>query len=148
MIWMSGCVYRDVHNDLVCCTCPICTNPKPLPLLLPLSSSFSPALSSLSSQSPPSSPPILPPPDSPPPLLPALSPHLSSPPSLSQAQSETFSESQPGPWAQKAWPEGGRQVLTHLVEGFVIQEGLQPFPVRTTHTHIQSTESLCVPTIR
>ncbi|XP_062335129.1 serine/arginine repetitive matrix protein 1 isoform X2 [Osmerus eperlanus] len=100
------------------------------------------ALSSLSSQSPPSSPPILPPPDSPPPHLPALSTHLSSPPSLSQAQPETFSESQPGPWAQKVWPEGGRRVLTHLVEGFVIQEGLQPFPVNRSSLLVQ--EEVCV----
>ncbi|XP_061614437.1 polyhomeotic-like protein 3 isoform X2 [Phyllopteryx taeniolatus] len=33
-----------------------------------------------------------------------------------------------GPWEARAWPEGG-DVLTHVVEGFVIQEGLQPFPV-------------------
>uniref|UniRef100_A0A8C7NPF7 SAM domain-containing protein n=1 Tax=Oncorhynchus mykiss TaxID=8022 RepID=A0A8C7NPF7_ONCMY len=33
------------------------------------------------------------------------------------------------PWTQRVWPEGGRRVLTHLVEGFVIQEGLQAFPV-------------------
>lgn len=44
--------------------------------------------------------------------------------------SESFSQSLSSPWELKAWPEG-RQVLTHLVEGFVIQEGLEPFPVRT-----------------
>ncbi|XP_057679844.1 polyhomeotic-like protein 3 isoform X2 [Corythoichthys intestinalis] len=33
-----------------------------------------------------------------------------------------------GSWEAGAWPEG-RDVLTHLVEGFVIQEGLAPFPV-------------------
>ncbi|MEQ2199282.1 hypothetical protein XENOCAPTIV_001262 [Xenoophorus captivus] len=48
----------------------------------------------------------------------------------SEDESESFSQSLGSPWEMKAWPEG-RQVLTHLVEGFVIQEGLQPFPVRT-----------------
>ncbi|XP_077480857.1 uncharacterized protein LOC144091999 isoform X2 [Stigmatopora argus] len=42
------------------------------------------------------------------------------------------SEDQEGPAGGSreppAWPPGGR-VLTHLVEGFVIQEGLAPFPV-------------------
>ncbi|KAJ3611023.1 hypothetical protein NHX12_021039 [Muraenolepis orangiensis] len=70
------------------------------------------ALSSLSSQSPPTSPTIAVAPSEPPPL--------SSPPArpdyldLSQRSTEGT---------------GGRQVLTHLVEGFVIKEGLQPFPV-------------------
>ena len=45
-------------------------------------------------------------------------------------ESENLGQSPSGPWEPRAWPEG-RQVLTHLVEGFVIQEGLQPFPVRT-----------------
>ncbi|MEQ2157270.1 hypothetical protein GOODEAATRI_000216 [Goodea atripinnis] len=45
-----------------------------------------------------------------------------------QSEDENFSQSLGSPWEMKAWPEG-RQVLTHLVEGFVIQEGLQPFPV-------------------
>lgn len=50
-------------------------------------------------------------------------------------ESESFSQPLSAPWEPKAWPEG-RQVLTHLVEGFVIQEGLQPFPVRkNTHKH-------------
>uniref|UniRef100_A0A3Q2W6X0 Nascent polypeptide-associated complex subunit alpha, muscle-specific form-like n=1 Tax=Haplochromis burtoni TaxID=8153 RepID=A0A3Q2W6X0_HAPBU len=40
----------------------------------------------------------------------------------------SFSQSLSSPWEPRPWPEG-RQVLTHLVEGFVIQEGLQPFPV-------------------
>lgn len=117
------------------------------------------ALSSLSSQSPPSSPFIVPSADNPPPLLPAQPAHpadltLPQPEPenadktaggesqhpaaeteteaelLGQSEDETESFSQPlsGPWEPKAWPEG-RQVLTHLVEGFVIQEGLQPFPV-------------------
>ncbi|KAM6977698.1 polyhomeotic-like protein 3 [Aplochiton taeniatus] len=50
-------------------------------------------------------------------------------PNESDEESETLNESPNSPWAQKAWPDGGKQVLTHLVEGFVIQEGLQPFPV-------------------
>lgn len=112
------------------------------------------ALSSLSSQSPPSSPFISPSGEPHPPLLP---PQPALPTDLSQSQPETEKvvksngESQPpkteteplgqsgdesenldqslsSPWEQGAWPEG-RQVLTHLVEGFVIQEGLQPFPV-------------------
>ncbi|XP_029001446.1 polyhomeotic-like protein 3 isoform X2 [Betta splendens] len=109
------------------------------------------ALSSLSSQSPPSSPFITPSTENPPPLLPAptdLSPsqheteriHKSGGESeqrveaemqpLGQSEDDTDSlgHSPGGPWEPKAWPEG-RQVLTHLVEGFVIQEGLQPFPV-------------------
>ncbi|KAK5878034.1 hypothetical protein CesoFtcFv8_025484 [Champsocephalus esox] len=112
------------------------------------------ALSSLSSQSPPSSPFISPSGEPHPPLLP---PQPALPTDLSQSQPETEKvvksngESQPpetereplgqsgdesenldqslsSPWEPGAWPEG-RQVLTHLVEGFVIQEGLQPFPV-------------------
>lgn len=115
-----------------------------------------PALSSLSSQSPPSSPFIASSSENPPPLLPAQAAHptdLSLPPqheaakadkTPSDSQHATEAEAEPvyqsgdesesqslgGPWEMKAWPEG-RQVLTHLVEGFVIQEGLQPFPVRT-----------------
>ncbi|XP_038566006.1 polyhomeotic-like protein 3 isoform X2 [Micropterus salmoides] len=112
------------------------------------------ALSSLSSQSPPSSPFITPSAENPPPLVPA---QTAAPPDLSVSQhetetvdktvgesqhlaetelltqledreSESFSQSLSSPWELRAWPEG-RQVLTHLVEGFVIQEGLQPFPV-------------------
>uniref|UniRef100_A0A1A7WPJ4 Polyhomeotic homolog 3 n=1 Tax=Iconisemion striatum TaxID=60296 RepID=A0A1A7WPJ4_9TELE len=112
------------------------------------------ALSSLSSQSPPSSPFIAsstPSSEHPPPLLPAPPAppaHLSPPQQEEQKVIKTPPESQPdakplcqsdneaeslsqsvsGPWEMKAWPEG-RQVLTHLVEGFVIQEGLEPFPV-------------------
>lgn len=116
------------------------------------------ALSSLSSQSPPSSPFINPSAENPPPLLPAqttlptdlsLSQHetekadnkvVSESQQLAEAETETeplsqsgdesesFGQSQSSPWEPRAWPEG-RQVLTHLVEGFVIQEGLQPFPV-------------------
>ncbi|XP_070784170.1 polyhomeotic-like protein 3 [Enoplosus armatus] len=115
------------------------------------------ALSSLSSQSPPSSPFITPSAENPPPLLPAQSAHPTDlslsqhetekvdktvgesqhlagtetetePPGRSEDESEGFSQSLSSPWEPRAWPEG-RQVLTHLVEGFVIQEGLQPFPV-------------------
>ncbi|CAI5671077.1 unnamed protein product [Oreochromis niloticus] len=113
------------------------------------------ALSSLSSQSPPSSPIITPSAENPPPLLPAqtalptdlsLSQHEPvkvdkadgepQPPTETEAEplgqledeSESFSQSLSSPWEPRPWPEG-RQVLTHLVEGFVIQEGLQPFPV-------------------
>ncbi|XP_035527026.1 polyhomeotic-like protein 3, partial [Morone saxatilis] len=115
------------------------------------------ALSSLSSQSPPSSPFITPSAENPPPLLPAqaarptdlnLSQHETEkvdkmvadesqqhraatetePLGQSGDESESFSQSLSSPWEPRAWPEG-RQVLTHLVEGFVIQEGLQPFPV-------------------
>ncbi|XP_062297324.1 LOW QUALITY PROTEIN: polyhomeotic-like protein 3 [Scomber scombrus] len=46
----------------------------------------------------------------------------------SEDESESCNRPMSVPWEPKAWPEG-RQVLTHLVEGFVIQEGLQPFPV-------------------
>ncbi|XP_044032005.1 polyhomeotic-like protein 3 isoform X2 [Siniperca chuatsi] len=112
------------------------------------------ALSSLSSQSPPSSPFITPSAENPPPLLPAHpndlslsqhepekvdkavgeSQHLAGtetetePLGQSEDESESFGQSLSSPWEQRAWPDG-RQVLTHLVEGFVIQEGLQPFPV-------------------
>ncbi|XP_061660771.1 polyhomeotic-like protein 3 isoform X2 [Syngnathoides biaculeatus] len=71
------------------------------------------ALSSLSSQSPPSSPSAVPAPPARPLDL-----------SQSRPPAETTENS---PWEAKAWPEGG-DVLTHVVEGFVIQEGLQPFP--------------------
>nr|XP_019965093.1 PREDICTED: polyhomeotic-like protein 3 isoform X1 [Paralichthys olivaceus]XP_019965094.1 PREDICTED: polyhomeotic-like protein 3 isoform X1 [Paralichthys olivaceus] len=109
------------------------------------------ALSSLSSQSPPSSPFITPSAENPPLLLPT---HTAHPADLGQSrqepqkveetveesprpaeseseplgQSEDVSEGSGSPWEPRAWPEG-RLVLTHLVEGFVIQEGLQPFPV-------------------
>ncbi|XP_034427570.1 polyhomeotic-like protein 3 isoform X2 [Hippoglossus hippoglossus] len=109
------------------------------------------ALSSLSSQSPPSSPFITPSAENPPLLLPTHSAHTadlgpsrhepqkveepveeSQHPAESESephgQSEDESESFGSPWEPRAWPEG-RLVLTHLVEGFVIQEGLQPFPV-------------------
>ncbi|KAM4606050.1 polyhomeotic-like protein 3 isoform 1-T2 [Polymixia lowei] len=113
------------------------------------------ALSSLSSQSPPTSPCIVPSADNPPPLLPAQPAHpddfsLSQhePEKVSQSQEETeprgqsedelesFGQPQSEPWAPKAWPEG-REVLTHLVEGFVIQEGLQPFPVNRSSLLVQ-----------
>ncbi|XP_029979238.1 polyhomeotic-like protein 3 isoform X2 [Sphaeramia orbicularis] len=61
----------------------------------------------------------------PPPPEPEAEPE---PPGQSDEESESFSQSLSGPWEPRAWPEG-QQVLTHLVEGFVIQEGLQPFPV-------------------
>ncbi|KAM7390051.1 hypothetical protein PAMA_008293 [Pampus argenteus] len=105
------------------------------------------ALSSLSSQSPPCSPFIVPSVDLPQPAHPA---DLSLPQpenadktggesqglaeteaellNQSEDESESFSQPLSGSWEPKPWPEG-RQVLTHLVEGFVIQEGLQPFPV-------------------
>ncbi|XP_037550123.1 polyhomeotic-like protein 3 [Nematolebias whitei] len=111
------------------------------------------ALSSLSSQSPPSSPFVTSSSEPPPPLLP---PQTTRPTDLSllrhearkvdgtppesrpsaeteplcrsEDESESCGQSLGGPWEMKAWPEG-RQVLTHLVEGFVIQEGLEPFPV-------------------
>ncbi|MEQ2294092.1 hypothetical protein AMECASPLE_000305 [Ameca splendens] len=111
------------------------------------------ALSSLSSQSPPCSPFIVSASENPHPLLAAQITHpndLSRTPAAkadmtpsdsqhapqpkteliyqSEDESESFSQSLGSPWEMKAWPEG-RQVLTHLVEGFVIQEGLQPFPV-------------------
>lgn len=122
---------------------------KHVPLLVP-------ALSSLSSQSPPSSPFIAASAENPPPVLPTqtnLSPsqhetekvHKSvgeseqlveaetQPLGQSEDKSDGPDQSPSGPWEPKAWPEG-QQVLTHLVEGFVIQEGLQPFPVRTHMT--------------
>ncbi|XP_041823858.1 polyhomeotic-like protein 3 isoform X2 [Melanotaenia boesemani] len=113
------------------------------------------ALSSLSSQSPPSSPFITPSAENPPPLLSSQTAHPTDlslsqhetekvdkevcdsqhmdetgagPVGQSEEESDSFIQSLSGPWEPKAWPEG-RQVLTHLVEGFVIQEGLQPFPV-------------------
>ncbi|KAG7525790.1 polyhomeotic 3 [Solea senegalensis] len=113
------------------------------------------ALSSLSSQSPPSSPVITPSVEHTPPLRPAQPAHLTNhgqsqhkpeevdtvveeeesrcltePELLSQSEdeSESFGQLLSSNWEPKAWPEG-REVLTHLVEGFVIQEGLQPFPV-------------------
>lgn len=91
-----------------------------------------PVLSSLSSQSPPASPFLTLSSDLPPPLLP-VSPSHPETLSLSQSRPETFSLSERKPWSQRVWPEGGRHVLTHLVEGFIIQEGLQAFPVNT-HT--------------
>lgn len=115
-----------------------------------------PALSSLSSQSPPASPSLTPSAENVPPLLPAHTPNptdlslsqrddaqkvhnppLGDPQHFPETEPLSQSEQEPesfgklsGPWEPKAWPEG-RQVLTHLVDGFVIQEGLQPFPVRT-----------------
>ncbi|XP_068160157.1 LOW QUALITY PROTEIN: polyhomeotic-like protein 3 [Antennarius striatus] len=88
------------------------------------------ALSSLSSQSPPSSPFITPLAEHPPPHLTHLSLsqlETEDQPSAATGQSEDESV-RSSPWEPRAWPEG-RQVLTHLVGGFVIQEGLQPFPV-------------------
>ncbi|XP_049605951.1 polyhomeotic-like protein 3 isoform X3 [Syngnathus scovelli] len=98
------------------------------------------ALSSLSSQSPPSSP-----------WTDPASHAAAQPLNLSRSQpavenrraSETATEAEPPPdpsedgpedratdrpWQTGPWPQG-RDVLTHVVEGFVIQEGLQPFPV-------------------
>lgn len=104
------------------------------------------ALSSLSSQSPPSSPFITALAENSPPLLPAQSTHLTDlslrqheTENVDKAESQQLAETEPlsqsgdelesfSPWEPSVWPEG-RQVLTHLVEGFVIQEGLQPFPV-------------------
>ncbi|RVE59129.1 hypothetical protein OJAV_G00201070 [Oryzias javanicus] len=110
------------------------------------------ALSSLSSQSPPSSPfvtpaaenpappPLLPPSDQPADLRlpqPSVQKLSRATPAAetevehldpSEDESESFDQSLSSPWEPRAWPEG-RKVLTHLVEGFVIQEGLQPFPV-------------------
>ncbi|XP_041736096.1 polyhomeotic-like protein 2 [Coregonus clupeaformis] len=85
-------------------------------------------LSSLSSQSPPASPFLTLSSDLPPPLLP-VSPSHPETLSLSESRPETFTLSERKPWSQRVWPEGGRRVLTHLVEGFIIQEGLQAFPV-------------------
>ncbi|TDG97534.1 hypothetical protein EPR50_G00227450 [Perca flavescens] len=106
------------------------------------------ALSSLSSQSPPCSPLISPSGENPPALPTALSlshhevekvdkaigesqqPAGAETEPLGQSgdKSESFSQSLSSPWEMRPWP-AGHQVLTHLVEGFVIQEGLQPFPV-------------------
>lgn len=114
-----------------------------------------PALSSLSSQSPPPSPFAPPSTDNPPPLprplpLPpqtALSPSEkvgelarseAKPLGQSGGEAESFDQSPGGPWEPRAWPEG-QQVLTHLVEGFVIQEGLQPFPVRLSSIYRNNT---------
>ncbi|XP_077592690.1 uncharacterized protein LOC144209981 isoform X2 [Stigmatopora nigra] len=51
---------------------------------------------------------------------------------LSRRRRRASSEDEEGPGGGSgeppAWPTGGR-VLTHLVEGFVIQEGVAPFPV-------------------
>ncbi|XP_019749433.1 polyhomeotic-like protein 3 isoform X2 [Hippocampus comes] len=49
-------------------------------------------------------------------------------PPLDRSEDEVEGRAPDGPWESRAWPEG-RDVLTHVVEGFVIQEGLQPFPV-------------------
>ncbi|XP_056155429.1 polyhomeotic-like protein 3 isoform X2 [Lampris incognitus] len=113
------------------------------------------ALSSLSSQSPPSSPVTVPTPDNPPPLLPAQPTHQADlsvpqpePDKFSQSQeeaahlgqvedeAESLGRPQSEPWTPRTWPEG-RQVLTHLVEGFVIQEGLLPFPVNRSSLLVQ-----------
>ncbi|XP_034145170.1 cell surface glycoprotein 1-like isoform X2 [Esox lucius] len=85
-------------------------------------------LSSLSSQSSPTSPFFTPPSDLPPPLLP-VSPSQPGTLSVSHSRPDNLSLSQREPWKQRAWPEGERRVLTHLVEGFVIREGLQAFPM-------------------
>ncbi|XP_054622029.1 polyhomeotic-like protein 3 isoform X2 [Dunckerocampus dactyliophorus] len=99
------------------------------------------ALSSLSSQSPPSSPFIGSSSEAPPqPVNLSQSKHGESdgkqsvgrtqiePEPPDQSEEELESQQVGGAWEPRVWPEG-RQVLTHLVEGFVIQEGLQPFPV-------------------
>lgn len=119
-----------------------------------------PALSSLSSQSPPTSPSLTPPAETAPAPLPPQpadptdlslpqredaqkvdgtpsgdlqrSPESAGSLSQSENEAESLAQSLSGAWEPRAWPEG-RQVLTHLVDGFVIQEGLQPFPVRTRH---------------
>lgn len=130
---------------------------RPTAALTPDASRLSPllpALSSLSSQSPPTSPSLTPPAENTPALLPPRpadptdlsedaqkvakaplgdlqrSPEPAESLSQSENESEILGQSLSGAWEPKAWPEG-RQVLTHLVDGFVIQEGLQPFPVRT-----------------
>lgn len=116
-------------------------------------------MSSLSSQSPPVSPVVVTPSaEKLPPLLPVQQPEndddavvgAASQLEQQQQQSQQLSEARPklllfnqseeeaegvnqslsSPWEPREWPEG-REVLTHLVEGFVIQEGLAPFPVRT-----------------
>ncbi|XP_061820974.1 uncharacterized protein [Nerophis lumbriciformis] len=95
------------------------------------------ALSSLSSQSPPSSPFIGSSLEAPPqPVNLSQSKHGASngkqSVGVTQLEPEPRDQSEEaqvgGAWKPRAWPEGC-QVLTHLVEGFVIQEGLQPFPV-------------------
>ncbi|KAM9826854.1 LOW QUALITY PROTEIN: polyhomeotic-like protein 3 [Neosynchiropus ocellatus] len=94
------------------------------------------ALSSLSSQSPPSSPFVCPPSDPPPLNLTHLgqSQSRAADPAPLQRVAESLDQSEDEnqnygvPWTPAPWP-AGREVLTHLVEGFVIQEGLQPFPV-------------------
>lgn len=117
-------------------------------------------MSSLSSQSPPVSPVVVTPSaEKLPPLLPVQQPEndddavvgaASQLEQQQQQQSQQLSDARPklllfnqseeeaegvnqslsSPWEPREWPEG-REVLTHLVEGFVIQEGLAPFPVRT-----------------
>lgn len=98
-------------------------------------------MSSLSSQSPPASPSLPPPPPADPtdlslsqrgdaPKVDNTPPESAESLSQSENESESAGQSLSGAWEPKAWPEG-RQVLTHLVDGFVIQEGLQPFPVGT-----------------
>uniref|UniRef100_A0A3P8WCH6 Polyhomeotic-like protein 3 n=1 Tax=Cynoglossus semilaevis TaxID=244447 RepID=A0A3P8WCH6_CYNSE len=115
------------------------------------------AVSSLSSQSPPVSPVVVTPSaEKLPPLLPVQQPEndddavvgSASQLEQQQQQSQQLSDARPklllfnqseeeaegvnqslsSPWEPREWPEG-REVLTHLVEGFVIQEGLAPFPV-------------------
>ncbi|XP_045566802.1 bromodomain-containing protein 4 isoform X2 [Salmo salar] len=98
-------------------------------------------LSSLSSQSPPASPFLTLSSDLPPPLLP-VSPSHPETLSLSQSRPETFSLSERKPWSQRVWPEGGRHVLTHLVEGFIIQEGLQAFPVNRSSLLLGGQEAI------
>uniref|UniRef100_A0A4W5M660 Si:ch211-230g15.5 n=1 Tax=Hucho hucho TaxID=62062 RepID=A0A4W5M660_9TELE len=98
-------------------------------------------LSSLSSQSPPASPFLTLSSDLPPPLLP-VSPSHPETLSLSQSRPETFSLSERKPWSQRVWPEGGRRVLTHLVEGFIIQEGLQAFPVNRSSLLLGGKEAI------
>uniref|UniRef100_A0A8C7FT86 Mucin-2 n=1 Tax=Oncorhynchus kisutch TaxID=8019 RepID=A0A8C7FT86_ONCKI len=98
-------------------------------------------LSSLSSQSPPASPFLTLSSDLPPPLLPVSPSHPESL-SLSQSHPETFSLLERKPWSQRVWPEGGRRVLTHLVEGFIIQEGLQAFPVNRSSLLLGGQEAI------
>ncbi|XP_052357520.1 bromodomain-containing protein 4-like isoform X2 [Oncorhynchus keta] len=62
--------------------------------------------------------------------------------SLSQSRPETFSLLERKPWSQRVWPEGGRRVLTHLVEGFIIQEGLQAFPVNRSSLLLGGQEAI------
>ncbi|KAJ8010797.1 hypothetical protein DPEC_G00078870 [Dallia pectoralis] len=85
-------------------------------------------LSSLSSQSAPPSPFVIPPSDVPPPLLP-VSPSQTESLSVPHSCPERLDISQREPWKPRAWPEDERRILTHLVEGFVIHEGLQAFPM-------------------